>query len=145
MTLYIGTPNLCAAPFLLFFAGRFVRKEKRWGSILTIFLLLGEFACIVVAIALPIRNWEATMWDKSPLACTVAYASLTILSLMATVVMTMVCTSNFGKGLEPYLRRNQVTAADRGSIESNKRANGFGDGFEYQELSQPAPVRMEID
>lgn len=131
---------LCITPFQLFFAARWVRREKRWNS-LTPFLLIAQTATMLMVVVL-----EASRYDSAPVAMrTIAYACLVTPFLMATVVMNIVCARNFGRGLKPYLERNQVTAGDRSSIDSHKRATDFGKGFEHQELSRPAPARMELD
>lgn len=140
-TLYLGAPILCVAPFHLFFAGQLVRKEKRWGSYVTIFLFIGEIAVTALAVGF---LFSAPV-PGSPVIRTTAYASLAIPSLTASLVMTIVCTKNFGKGLKPHLRQNQVTTDNRSSMNSHRKSSDFGREFKYQELSEPAPVRMDIN
>lgn len=120
--------------FLLFAAAWWVRRESVPGMIAIIFvyfIALGYFLfkLIRMYVADVARQEDYKPARKS----LTAFALLTILLLLVTIVTACVCTHNFNKGLKPHVNSK--------SVEANKPYN-----TEMPSLSGPsASQRMEID
>jgi uncharacterized membrane-anchored protein len=120
--------------FLLFLAAWWVRRESvagMIGIIVVYFIALGYFLFKLI------RMWVADanrQEDYKPARKSLtAFAILTILLLIITIVTACLCTHNFNKGLKPHVNDKIV--------QSDKTYN-----TEMPSLSGPAPSqRMEID
>ncbi|KAI4661769.1 uncharacterized protein J4E78_004559 [Alternaria triticimaculans] len=120
--------------FLLFLAAWWVRRESvagMIGIIVVYFIALGYFLFKLI------RMWVADasrQEDYKPARKSLtAFAILTILLLIITIVTACLCTHNFNKGLKPHVNDKIV--------QNDKTYN-----TEMPSLSGPAPSqRMEID
>ncbi|KAI8933872.1 hypothetical protein NX059_009570 [Plenodomus lindquistii] len=119
--------------FLLFAAAFWVRRESVAGMMIIIFVYFVAlayflFKLIRMYVADRIRQEDYKPARKS----LTAFAILTILLLLVTVVTACVCTHNFNKGLKPHVNNK--------AVKSDKAFN------EMPSLSGPNPSqRMEID
>lgn len=120
--------------FLLFAAAWWVRRESVVGMMIIIFtyfvaLAYFLFKLIRMYVAQAIRQEDYKPARKS----LTAFAVLTILLLVCTIIVACICTHNFNKGLKPHVNTK--------TVENDKHYN-----TEMPSLSGPAPSnRMEID
>jgi NADH:ubiquinone oxidoreductase subunit 6 (subunit J) len=120
--------------FLLFLAGWWVRRESfagMVGIIIVYFIAMGYFLFKLI------RMWVADasrQEDYKPARKSLtAFAILTILLLICTIVTACLCTHNFNKGLKPHINDKVVQ-------------NDKPYSTEMPSLSGPVPSqRMEID
>ena len=120
--------------FLLFAAAWWVRRESIVGMIIIIFvyfIALGYFLFKLIRMYVAEGRRQV---DYAPARKSLtAFAVLTILLLLITIVTACVCTHNFNKGLKPHVNDKIV--------ETHKPYN-----TEMPSLSGPtASQRMEID
>lgn len=120
--------------FLLFLAAWWVRRESVVGMVVIIvfyFIALGYFLFKFIRMYVADANRQE---DYKPARKSLtAFAVLTILLLLITIVTACMCTHNFNKGLKPHVNDKVV--------KSDKAYN-----TEMPSLSGPAPSqRMEID
>jgi len=122
--------------FLLFLAGWWVRRESVAGMITIIifyFIALGYF--LFKLIRMYVAELDRQNEYKPARKSLTAFAVLTIMMLIFTIVVACVCTHNFNKGLKPHVNNKAVPSA------SGKAYN-----TEMPSLSGPnPPQRMEID
>lgn len=119
---------------LLFVAAWWVRRESFVGMIIIIFVYFVALAYFLFKLT---RMWIADALrqeDYKPARKSLtAFAVLTILLLVFTIIVACMCTHNFNKGLKPHVN-NKV-------VDTDKQYN-----TEMPHLSGPAPSnRMEID
>jgi hypothetical protein len=121
--------------FLLFFAAWWVRRESFAGMITIIivyFIAMGYFLFKLIRMYIAdIGRQEDYEPARKSLT---AFAVLTILLLIFTIVIACICTHNFNKGLKPHV--------------NNKAVENDGKAYntEMPSISGPAPgQRMEID
>ncbi|KNG46678.1 UPF0658 Golgi apparatus membrane protein C23H3.04 [Stemphylium lycopersici] len=119
--------------FLLFAAAWWVRRESfagMIGIIIVYFIAMGYFLfkLIRMYVADALRQEDYKPARKS----LTAFAILTILLLIFTIVTACLCTHNFNKGLKPHVNDKIVS-------------NDKPYSTEMPALSGPAPSRMEID
>lgn len=121
--------------FLLFFAAWSVRRESLTGMIVIIvfyFIAMGYFLfkLIRMYVAPDGRQRDYEPARKS----LTAFAVLTILLLIFTIIVACMCTHNFNKGLKPHVNNKAV------------QNDGKAYNTEMPSISGPAPgQRMEID
>lgn len=120
--------------FLLFLAAWWVRRESFAGMISIIivyFICMGYFLFKLIRMYVADINRQE---DYKPARKSLtAFAILTILLLICTIVTACLCTHNFNKGLKPHIN-NKVVQNDKPY------------STEMPSLSGPAPSqRMEID
>ncbi|KAH8728321.1 hypothetical protein GQ44DRAFT_45581 [Phaeosphaeriaceae sp. PMI808] len=121
--------------FLLFFAAWWVRRESVPGMITIIIVYFIAMAYFLFKL---IRMWIANLDRqdeyKPARKSLTAFAVLTILLLVFTIIVACTCTHNFNKGLKPHIN-NKVVQSD-----------GKAYNTEMPSISGPAPSqRMEID
>ncbi|KAH7079962.1 hypothetical protein BKA63DRAFT_590212 [Paraphoma chrysanthemicola] len=121
--------------FLLFAAAWWVRRESVAGMIVIIIVYFIAMAYFLFKL---IRMYIADLdrqKDYQPARKSLtAFAVLTILLLIFTIIIACMCTHNFNKGLKPHVN-NKVVQSD------GKQYN-----TEMPSISGPAPSqRMEID
>ena len=71
-----------------------------------------------------------------------AFAVLTIICIVATIINALICAFNFNKGLKPYIAHRKVEDEDE------KPMGGTGSAMEMPNInyaSAPATNRMTID
>ncbi|KAF1851315.1 uncharacterized protein K460DRAFT_31462 [Cucurbitaria berberidis CBS 394.84] len=120
--------------FLLFLAAWWVRRESIVGMIVIIFVYFVALAYFLFKL---IRMYVADLArqeDYKPARKSLtAFAVLTIMLLLCTIVVACLCTHNFNKGLKPHVNDSLV--------QTDKQYN-----TEMPSLSGPQPSqRMEID
>lgn len=121
--------------FLLFFAAWWVRRESVSGMITIIvvyFIAMGYF--LFKLIRMYIADLDRQNDYKPARKSLTAFAVLTILLLIFTIIVACMCTYNFNKGLKPHV--------------NNKAVENDGKAYntEMPSISGPAPgQRMEID
>ncbi|KAF1914340.1 hypothetical protein BDU57DRAFT_453163 [Ampelomyces quisqualis] len=121
--------------FLLFFAAWWVRRESVAGMIAIIivyFIAMGYF--LFKLIRMYIADIDRQVDYEPARKSLTAFALLTILLLIFTIVIACMCTHNFNKGLKPHV--------------NNKAVENDGKAYntEMPSISGPAPgQRMEID
>ncbi|KAH7390986.1 hypothetical protein DE146DRAFT_151291 [Phaeosphaeria sp. MPI-PUGE-AT-0046c] len=121
--------------FLLFFAAWWVRRESFAGMIVIIivyFIAMGYFLFKLIRMYIAPDGRQA---DYEPARKSLtAFAVLTILLLIFTIIVACVCTHNFNKGLKPHVNNKAV------------QNDGKAYNTEMPSISGPAPgQRMEID
>ncbi|KAF1944603.1 hypothetical protein EJ02DRAFT_340462 [Clathrospora elynae] len=120
--------------FLLFLAGYWVRRESvpgMIGIIFVYFIAMGYFLFKLIRMYVADQKRQ-TDYQPARKSLT-AFAVLTILLLVVTIITACACTHNFNKGLKPHVNDKIV--------QSDKAYN-----TEMPSLSGPAPSqRMEID
>jgi hypothetical protein len=121
--------------FLLFFAAWWVRRESIVGMITIIivyFIAMGYF--LFKLIRMYIADLDRKKDYEPARKSLTAFAVLTILLLIFTIIIACMCTHNFNKGLKPHVN-NKVIKED-----------GKAYNTEMPSISGPAPSqRMEID
>lgn len=120
--------------FLLFLAAWWVRRESVAGMITIIvfyFIALGYF--LFKLIRMYISTLDRQNDYKPARKSLTAFAVLTILLLVLTIIVACVCTHNFNKGLKPHVNNKAV------------ESDGKAYNTEMPSLSGPQPSRMEID
>jgi len=118
---------------ILLAAGWFTRKEFKPGVYGIVVLYLGALAYFIFKLA---RIYDPGQNGKyAPVAKSLsAFASLTIILIICTIVNALVCLFNFGHGLKPHL--NTV----RPEMDKDQVSYSLND------VKQPtAPSRMTID
>ena len=118
---------------ILFLAAWWVRRESVAGMIVVIivyFIALGYFLFKLIRMY---AADAARIDDYKPARKSLtAFAVLTILLLLVTIVIACVCTHNFNKGLKPHVNNSAVESKSAGT--------------EMPYVSGPQPSsRMEID
>ncbi|KAI2481239.1 hypothetical protein Ptr902_07034 [Pyrenophora tritici-repentis] len=121
--------------FLLFLAAWWVRRESVTGMIgiiIIYFLSLGYF--LFKLIRMYVADAHRQEDYKPARKSLTAFAILTILLLVLTIVTACLCTHNFNKGLKPHVNDDKIVHSDKAYA------------TEMPSLSGPAPSqRMEID
>ncbi|KXS96061.1 hypothetical protein AC579_6358 [Pseudocercospora musae] len=100
-------------------------------------LLMRSIRGAIMMFAVP--SPTSTQWEVGP-----AYLCLALPVLVATLAMTVVCLSNFGKALEPYLHRRQIEADTQLSVKTHAPAVHLERHYEYQPLSKPLKARIHV-
>lgn len=122
--------------FLLFFAAWWVRRESIAGMITIItvyFIAMGYF--LFKLIRMYIANLDRQEDYKPARKSLTAFAALTILLLIFTIIIACMCTHNFNKGLKPHVNNKAI-----------KDNDGKAYNTEMPSIAGPAPSqRMEID
>lgn len=120
--------------FLLFLAAWWVRRESVAGMIVIIFVYFVALAYFLFKLIRMYVSDANRQEDYKPARKSLtAFAVLTILLLLFTIVIACMCTHNFNKGLKPHVNDKIV--------QSDKQYN-----TEMPSLSGPQPSqRMEID
>jgi NADH:ubiquinone oxidoreductase subunit 6 (subunit J) len=121
--------------FLLFFAAWWVRRESIAGMITIIvvyFIAMGYFLFKLIRMYIADVNRQA---DYKPARKSLtAFAALTLLLLIFTIVIACMCTHNFNKGLKPHVNNKAI------------KEDGKAYNTEMPSISGPTPSqRMEID
>lgn len=120
---------------LLFAAGWWVRRESVAGMITIIvfyFIALGYF--LFKLIRMYVATLDRRDEYKPARKSLTAFAVLTILLLIFTIIVACICTHNFNKGLKPHVNNKAVPK------------DGKAYNTEMPSLSGPnPPQRMEID
>jgi FtsH-binding integral membrane protein len=121
--------------FLLFFAAWWVRRESVAGMIAIIvvyFIAMAYFLFKLVRMYIAdLDRQDDYMPARKSLT---AFAVLTILLLIFTIIVACVCTHNFNKGLKPHVNNKAI------------KDDGKAYNTEMPSISGPAPgQRMEID
>lgn len=120
--------------FLLFAAAFWVRRESIAGMICCIvvyFIALAYF--LFKLIRMYVADLDRQEDYKPARKSLTAFAILTIILLLMTIVIACICTHNFNKGLKPHVNKKSVT--------SDKAY-----GTEMPSVAGPQPnQRMEID
>ncbi|KAL5120430.1 hypothetical protein ACEQ8H_001720 [Pleosporales sp. CAS-2024a] len=121
--------------FLLFFAAWWVRRESVPGMIAIIivyFIAMGYF--LFKLIRMYIADLDRQRDYLPARKSLTAFAVLTILLLIMTIVVAFMCTHNFNKGLKPHVNNKTV------------QRDGKAYNTEMPSISGPGPgQRMEID
>jgi FtsH-binding integral membrane protein len=121
--------------FLLFFAAWWVRRESVSGMIAIIvvyFIAMAYFLFKLVRMYIADLDRQS---DYQPARKSLtAFAVLTILLLIFTIIIACMCTHNFNKGLKPHVNNKSI------------KDDGKAYNTEMPSISGPAPgQRMEID
>lgn len=130
---------------ILVLAGYWTRKEFIPGMIFTIICYLGGLAYFFFKL---IRMYHETssygfLRIQSYLPARrglTTFAVITILLLFATIINAILCTINFGKGLEPLLKRRSVVLPARIDNDQDLLVNNSS-GVPLRQVQ----VRMAID
>ncbi|KAF2033084.1 hypothetical protein EK21DRAFT_86522 [Setomelanomma holmii] len=121
--------------FLLFAAAWWVRRESVPGMIVIIivyFIAMGYF--LFKLIRMYVSSLDRQNDYKPAKKSLTAFAVLTILLLIFTIIVACMCTHNFNKGLKPHVNNKAV------------QSEGKQYNTEMPSISGPAPSqRMEID
>jgi len=120
---------------ILLAAAQFTRHENRWGSATVILLYFGGLAYFFFKL---VRIYQPGFKDNY-LAVTrslTAFAVLTILLIILTIVNAFVCMNNFGKGLKDHLLRKSGPNSEKADANS----------YNMQDVKHTQlPSRMTID
>jgi len=118
---------------ILLFAAYFTQRENRAGMAIIILLYFGALAYFffkLVRIYQPLTQQFYVAVRRS----LTAFAVLTILLIILTIINAFICMSNFGAGLKPHLGRR------KGQDPEKEDANSY----QLQDKGQ-LPSRMTID
>jgi hypothetical protein len=74
-----------------------------------------------------------------------AFAVLTIILILLTIVNACVCASNYGKGLRPYIARRKLVAQDEEKPTGSAYAPYATEMQPGNKLPMRPAARMEID
>lgn len=119
--------------FLLFAAAFWVRRESIPGMICCIvvyFIALAYF--LFKLIRMYVADYRRQQDYKPARKSLTAFAILTIILLLMTIVIACICTHNFNNGLKPHVNK-KAAAQDKAY------------GTEMPSVAGPQPSRMEID
>jgi NADH:ubiquinone oxidoreductase subunit 6 (subunit J) len=97
--------------FLLFAAAFWVRRESIAGMICCIvvyFIALAYF--LFKLIRMYVADLDRQENYKPARKSLTAFAILTIILLLMTIVIACICTHNFNKGLKPHVNKKSVTS-----------------------------------
>lgn len=129
--------TLAAIPItigILLFAAFFTQRENRAGMMLIILLYFGALAYFffkLVRIYQPATQHRYEAVKKS----LTAFAVMTIILIILTIINAFICMSNFGQGLKEHLVR------PKGSDPEKEDANSY----QLQDQKPQLPSRMTID
>ncbi|TKA82011.1 hypothetical protein B0A55_01729 [Friedmanniomyces simplex] len=98
---------------LLFLAAYFTRRESSAGQIATIVVYFAGMAYFIFKL---VRMYDAdpgrvAEYKPARKSLTI-FAALTLIALLWTMVVAVVCLRNFGKGLKPHIQKRAVPSAD---------------------------------
>ncbi|CAG9996961.1 unnamed protein product [Clonostachys byssicola] len=120
--------TIAAMPITLIILGAAAfctRREIRWGMVITIILYLGALSYFIFKSARVLSN--DSIWQeyykavRKPLA---AFALITIVLIVITIINAIYCMHNFGKGLKDYFGKRSKNEPD-------------------QEMGSPGPVNEQ--
>lgn len=91
----------------LLFTSWAVKNEKLWGMVLTLSYFLCAMGYFLFKLIRMYSGPKAESYGpaRRPLA---TFACVTLILLVISIVNAWVCTSNFGRGLETYVRQRRV-------------------------------------
>ncbi|KAH8682191.1 hypothetical protein BX600DRAFT_36634 [Xylariales sp. PMI_506] len=97
---------------ILLCAAWFVRKEWKWGMICVMVLYLGGLAYFIFKLSRIYNPSFATFYQPVKKSMT-AFAVLTIILIIMTIINAMVCIMNFGAGLKQHLNSKPQRDMDK--------------------------------
>ncbi|KAK9777518.1 hypothetical protein SCAR479_05911 [Seiridium cardinale] len=119
---------------ILLCAAWFTRREWKWGMVFIIVLYLGALAYFIFKLSRIYDPVKGTYYLPVKKSMT-AFAVITIILIVITIVNCLVCTLNFGAGLKQHLQ----SAPQRG-MDKDQASYSMGDVKQSQ-----LPSRMTID
>ena len=151
----------CAIPvtiIIMFMAFWFTKRESlagTWTTIVLYFAGLAYFCFKLVRMYQPGKRDDYIPARKE----LTTFAVLTILLLIATIVVAIMCAGNFGKGLKPYVNSKTSHKVEdvhqrhdfdgiHGNTTEYPSTNGYpmaNDPYKTVSSGRLAPTRMEID
>ncbi|KAI0171581.1 hypothetical protein BJ166DRAFT_589637 [Pestalotiopsis sp. NC0098] len=119
---------------ILLCAAWFTRREWKWGMVCIMILYLGALAYFIFKLSRiydPVKGPYYAPVKKSM----TAFAVITIILIVITIVNCMVCTMNFGAGLKQHLQSSPRRDMDKDQV-----------SYSMNDVKQSAlPTRMTID
>ncbi|KAK0934489.1 hypothetical protein LTR29_013959 [Friedmanniomyces endolithicus] len=127
---------------ILFLAAYFTRRESYAGQIATIILYTAGMAYFIFKLVRMFDSDANRVAEYKPARKSLTiFAALTLIALLWTMVVAVVCMQNFNKGLKPHIQERAVPGADELRY-SNYGPDQFGGGPHH--LGE-VPGRMTID
>jgi len=137
---------------ILLAAAWFVRKESLIGTIIVIILYIGALAYFIFKL---VRMYSPG-WEIPYLAARkelTAFAALTLILILVTIIYACMCAHNYNKGLKPFVHKPQSIEEDEKPIGGSAYAqyatemepSGSGTGKVPAARPHPNANRMEID
>lgn len=122
---------------ILVMAAFWTRRENKIGMIGTIFLFFCGLAYFIFKLGRMYQPAKAASYLPVRKTLT-SFAVITIILIILTITNAIMCTSNFGKGLKPYIMRRKI-----GGEEAAEKADNM---TELPDLKHgPVSSRMTID
>ncbi|KAF2091206.1 hypothetical protein K490DRAFT_34026 [Saccharata proteae CBS 121410] len=120
---------------LLLLAGYWTRRESVAGMIGTIVIYFAALAYFLFKLVRMYGSDKKRVQDYLPARRSLTtFAVITILLLLVTIAVAIMCTHNFNKGLKPHITRRKVP-----DVDENKYTT------EMPAIAGPVPSRMTID
>ncbi|KAK7402801.1 hypothetical protein QQX98_011457 [Neonectria punicea] len=118
---------------ILLAAAFFTRRENKPGMVIVIILYLGALSYFIFKLVRIYQPNTRENYDSVRKSLT-AFAVITILLIVLTIVNAIVCMSNFGRGLKPHLQ-------SKSKVEEKPDLNSIN----LQDVKPQNPSRMTID
>lgn len=118
---------------ILLAAAFFTRRENKPGMIIVIILYLGALSYFIFKLVRIYQPHTRENYDSVRKSLT-AFAVITILLIVLTIVNAVVCMGNFGRGLKPHLQ-------SKTKVEEKPDLNSIN----LQDVKPQNPSRMTID
>jgi len=100
-----------ATILILLFTGWSVRQETVLGMIASIVFFMAGLAYFLFKLVRMYEPSQSFKYEGARTTLTV-FAVITVILLVVTIVMAIVCTMNFGKGLREHVRKRKVATTD---------------------------------
>lgn len=119
--------------FILLGAAFFTRRENKIGMVAVIILYLGGLSYFIFKLVRIYTPKFADSYEAVRKSLT-AFAVITILLIILTIINAIICMSNFGAGLKPHLNSKR-------KIDEKPDLNSIN----LQDVKPQNPSRMTID
>ncbi|KAK4155570.1 hypothetical protein C8A00DRAFT_41844 [Chaetomidium leptoderma] len=119
---------------ILLAAAFFTRRENRIGNCVVILLYFGGLAYFFFKLVRIYQPGHSQDYDAVRRSLT-AFAVLTILLIILTIINAFICMSNFGAGLKPHLLRPKELDPEKEDANS----------YQMSDQKSSVPSRMTID
>ncbi|MCJ1468470.1 hypothetical protein MMC07_007099 [Pseudocyphellaria aurata] len=134
---YLTIAAIPVTILILFMAAVFTQRENRPGMVVIILLYIAGLAYFLFKL---VRMWhsspERMEQYKVVRKSMTAFAAITIILILITVINACICTANFGKGLKPHLAARKLDSEDEKTNITEMPNLSHGG---------PVPSRMTID
>lgn len=127
-------------PLQLWLSGYSIRRESVVWQAVAMLSFLGDMVFVILEVDetyMDLADTPFLIWRTN------AYAAMALVLLLLTVILAVVSTRNFGRGLQAIIRRSRQ-AADS-AWDPARGYNDYEDGSGYLHGLGVLPTRMELE